>query len=313
MGRAGPRARRARRSRRGAGGDAVRARGDAARRRARTARDRARRPARERRREATATLEELVRRLPDDSQLVVDLVERQTRLGHRAEAAAAFDRAMRPFRGKPERAAAARDAGRAFGRGSARAQDLAAAAQAGSRQRDRDHRPRRGTVPGWLEERRARHLGGASRSRSPARARTSAAGGGAAGARPRQRGDRRGQASASAGAEERRAPPPAGADLRAREEAQRGRHRVEHRARPRGPEAAGQRTTRGAAARGPGAAARPAGAAGARPHRCADPPAARGRACPSRRPEVALFLAEAQQRTGDPAGAIATLKECWRA
>ena len=48
---------------------------------------------------ATATLEELVRRLPDDAQLVVDLVERQTRLGHRAEAAAAFDRASARFAG----------------------------------------------------------------------------------------------------------------------------------------------------------------------------------------------------------------------
>jgi tetratricopeptide (TPR) repeat protein len=48
---------------------------------------------------ATATLEELVRRLPDDPQLVVDLVERQTRLGHRAEAAAAFDRASARFAG----------------------------------------------------------------------------------------------------------------------------------------------------------------------------------------------------------------------
>ena len=47
--------------------------------------------------EATATLEELVRRLPDDPQLVVDLVERQTRLGHRAEAAATFDRASARF------------------------------------------------------------------------------------------------------------------------------------------------------------------------------------------------------------------------
>jgi tetratricopeptide (TPR) repeat protein len=47
--------------------------------------------------EATATLEELVRRVPDDPQLVVDLVERQTRLGHRAEAAATFDRASTRF------------------------------------------------------------------------------------------------------------------------------------------------------------------------------------------------------------------------
>jgi tetratricopeptide (TPR) repeat protein len=47
--------------------------------------------------EATATLEELVRRLADDPQLVVELIERQTRLGHRAEAAAAFDRASTRF------------------------------------------------------------------------------------------------------------------------------------------------------------------------------------------------------------------------
>jgi len=49
--------------------------------------------------DATATLEELVHRMPDDSQLVVDLIERQTRLGHRAEAAAAFDRASTRFAG----------------------------------------------------------------------------------------------------------------------------------------------------------------------------------------------------------------------
>jgi predicted Zn-dependent protease len=47
--------------------------------------------------DATATLEELVRRSPDDPQLVVDLIERETRLGHRAEAAAAFDRATVRF------------------------------------------------------------------------------------------------------------------------------------------------------------------------------------------------------------------------
>jgi len=49
--------------------------------------------------DATATLEGLVRRMPDDSQLVVDLIERQTRLGNRAEAAAAFDRASTRFAG----------------------------------------------------------------------------------------------------------------------------------------------------------------------------------------------------------------------
>jgi predicted Zn-dependent protease len=49
--------------------------------------------------EATATLAEMVRRLPDDAQLVVDLVDRQTRHGQRAEAAAAFDRAVVHFAG----------------------------------------------------------------------------------------------------------------------------------------------------------------------------------------------------------------------
>ena len=49
--------------------------------------------------DGTAVLEELVRRLPDDSQLVVDLIERQTRHGHRAEAAAAFDKAIVHFGG----------------------------------------------------------------------------------------------------------------------------------------------------------------------------------------------------------------------
>ena len=49
--------------------------------------------------EATATLEELVRRLPDDAQLAVDLIERQTRRGHREEAADAFDRAIVRFGG----------------------------------------------------------------------------------------------------------------------------------------------------------------------------------------------------------------------
>ena len=49
--------------------------------------------------EATAVLEELARRLPDDSQLVVDLIERQTRQGHRAEAAATFDKAIVHFGG----------------------------------------------------------------------------------------------------------------------------------------------------------------------------------------------------------------------
>jgi tetratricopeptide (TPR) repeat protein len=49
--------------------------------------------------EATATLAEMVRRLPDDSQLVVELVDRQTRHGQRAEAAAAFDRAIVHFAG----------------------------------------------------------------------------------------------------------------------------------------------------------------------------------------------------------------------
>jgi tetratricopeptide (TPR) repeat protein len=48
-------------------------------------------------REATATLEDLVRRVPDDSQLVVELVDRQMRRGQRAEAAAAFDRAIVHF------------------------------------------------------------------------------------------------------------------------------------------------------------------------------------------------------------------------
>jgi tetratricopeptide (TPR) repeat protein len=47
--------------------------------------------------DATAVMAELVRRLPDDSQLIVDLIERQTRHGHRAEAAAAFDRATTHF------------------------------------------------------------------------------------------------------------------------------------------------------------------------------------------------------------------------
>jgi len=50
-------------------------------------------------REATATLEELVRRLPDDSQLAVDLIDRQMRRGHRAEAAATFDKAIVRFAG----------------------------------------------------------------------------------------------------------------------------------------------------------------------------------------------------------------------
>jgi tetratricopeptide (TPR) repeat protein len=50
-------------------------------------------------REATATLEELVRRLPDDSQLAVELIDRQMRRGHRAEAAAAFDKAIVRFAG----------------------------------------------------------------------------------------------------------------------------------------------------------------------------------------------------------------------
>jgi predicted Zn-dependent protease/HEAT repeat protein len=49
--------------------------------------------------DGTATLEELVRRLPDDSQLAVELIERQTRRGHREEAAAAFDRAITRFGG----------------------------------------------------------------------------------------------------------------------------------------------------------------------------------------------------------------------
>ncbi len=49
--------------------------------------------------DATATLEDLVRRLPDDSSLAVDLIERQTKHGHRAEAAAAFDRAIARFGG----------------------------------------------------------------------------------------------------------------------------------------------------------------------------------------------------------------------
>lgn len=47
--------------------------------------------------EGTTTLEELVRRLPDDAQLAVDLIEREARQGHRAEAASAFDRALARF------------------------------------------------------------------------------------------------------------------------------------------------------------------------------------------------------------------------
>ncbi|HMF43760.1 MAG TPA: tetratricopeptide repeat protein, partial [Polyangia bacterium] len=50
-------------------------------------------------RDATATLEDLVRRLPDDSQLVVELIDRQMRRGQRAEASAAFDRALAHFAG----------------------------------------------------------------------------------------------------------------------------------------------------------------------------------------------------------------------
>jgi tetratricopeptide (TPR) repeat protein len=49
--------------------------------------------------DGTATLEELVRRLPDDAQLAVELIERQTRRGHHEEAAAAFDRAIARFGG----------------------------------------------------------------------------------------------------------------------------------------------------------------------------------------------------------------------
>jgi tetratricopeptide (TPR) repeat protein/HEAT repeat protein len=47
--------------------------------------------------DATSTLEELVRRLPEDSQLAVELIERQMRRGHRAEAAVAFDKAITRF------------------------------------------------------------------------------------------------------------------------------------------------------------------------------------------------------------------------
>ena len=47
--------------------------------------------------DGTATLADLARRMPDDSQLVVDLIERQTRHGHGAEAAAALDRASAHF------------------------------------------------------------------------------------------------------------------------------------------------------------------------------------------------------------------------
>jgi predicted Zn-dependent protease len=47
--------------------------------------------------DGTAALEELARRLPDDSQLAVDLIERHTRRGQREEAAAAFDRAITRF------------------------------------------------------------------------------------------------------------------------------------------------------------------------------------------------------------------------
>jgi tetratricopeptide (TPR) repeat protein len=50
-------------------------------------------------REGTTALEDLVRRLPDDAQLTVELIDRQTRHGHRAEAAAAFDRALARFAG----------------------------------------------------------------------------------------------------------------------------------------------------------------------------------------------------------------------
>jgi len=50
-------------------------------------------------RDATATLEELVRRLPDDSQLVVELIDRQMRRGQRTEGAATFDRALAHFAG----------------------------------------------------------------------------------------------------------------------------------------------------------------------------------------------------------------------
>jgi hypothetical protein len=64
--------------------------------------------------------------------LVVDLIERETRLGHRAEAAAAFDRASLRFasnRNALQQLASPRLAVRG---GSARAQDLAAPAQARS-------------------------------------------------------------------------------------------------------------------------------------------------------------------------------------
>ena len=87
--------------------------------------------------QATATLEELVRRLPDDPAAG----GRSDRAADAARSPRGSRRRVRsrhrPLRGKPERAAAARDAGVAFGRGSARAEDVAAAAQARSRQRDR--------------------------------------------------------------------------------------------------------------------------------------------------------------------------------
>jgi tetratricopeptide (TPR) repeat protein len=50
-------------------------------------------------RDGTATLEDLVRRLPDDSQLAIDLIDRLMRRNHRTEAAAAFDKAIARFAG----------------------------------------------------------------------------------------------------------------------------------------------------------------------------------------------------------------------
>ena len=230
MGRARAGARRPGRSGGRARGDARRAGGGAARRRDRAPRGRALRPARQRaggHRHARGAGATAARRFP------------ACRRSHRSPDRGAGT-ARRPpprsiapssrFARKPQRAAAAGHARLALGRGSARAQDLAAAAQARSRRT-------RSSSSAWANPsfRSARRT---KRARPGRRCASACA--------RRVRGhlrlaevllehdldarrDRGGETGAGAGTQERRAAPAAGADLRTPEEGQRSGRRVERR------------------------------------------------------------------------------------
>ena len=224
-----------------------------------------------------------MRRLPDDSQLAVDLIDRQMRRGHRAEAAAAFDRAIVRFAGN-------RSALQSLAMLASRSGEDRRALKTWQRLHKLD--PGNEIVIIGLGESQfqvgqkteARATWAALRER----------------VRPPVRGHLRlaevlleHDLGADAVAEAKRAQALEPKSIEPHrllaqifehmKKVERRGRRVEHGARPRGPQASGQRATRRAQARGACPPARPSDASGTRPHGRADPAAARGCAPSSRR------------------------------